>query len=261
VLRFVCLMALCGAAPAFQNDTTPSGRERENDIYRIYSFLMTSPRTSHGADDNPRYLVAESTRSETAQQPCVRPPKDREAEFREVLTDFEARKATPRTLKRQLSIRKPYEFLTVEQVKTFQNERDWPRPNPRRPNAQFEGVTDLFILADVYFSKNGRLAMTAVSSWCGGLCGQHEWKVLEKLPTGVWQVQPWITCFTIAGGPEHLKSPPQIFSARIGARTFGVPRRWTGYRKVGPRGPRTSATLRVPLPGLSPMVRTDLRTT
>ena len=189
MLRFVCLMALCGAAPAFQEDTTPSGGERENDVYRIYSLLMTSPRTSHGADNNPRYLVAETARSEAAQQPCVRPPK-------------EARKATSRTLRRQLSIRKPYELLTAEQVKAFQNEREWPRPNPKGPDARFEGVTDLFILSDVYFSKNGRLAMTAVSSWCGGLCGQHEWKVLEKLPTGVWQAQPWITCFTIAGGPS-----------------------------------------------------------
>ena len=53
-------------------------------------------------------------------------------------------------------------------------------------------------MADVYFSKNGRLALTAVSTWCGGLCGQHQWKVLEKLPTGAWQELPWITCFTIA---------------------------------------------------------------
>jgi hypothetical protein len=59
--------------------------------------------------------------------------------------------------------------------------------------------TDLFTFSDVYFSKNGRLALTAMSSWCGGICGQHQWKVPEKLPTGEWQELPaWVACSTIA---------------------------------------------------------------
>ena len=220
--RFVCLMALCGTALASQEDAAPLERERENDVYRIYSLLMTNVRTSHGADNNPRYLIAASTHSETARQPCVRPPKERETEFREVLMDFEGRKETQRTLTRQLSVRKPYELLTAGQVKAFQSERGWPKPDQRRLDAQYEGVTDLFILSNVYFSKNGRLALTAVSSWCGGLCGQHEWKVLEKLPTGVWQEQPWVTCFTIAGGPENFKIAPRIISASVSPQVLRV---------------------------------------
>jgi hypothetical protein len=73
------------------------------------------------------------------------------------------------------------------------------KPTHRTSDARFEGVTDLFTVSDVYFSKNGRLALTALSSFCGGLCGQHQWKILEKLPTGEWQERPsWITCRTIA---------------------------------------------------------------
>ena len=178
-------------------------RERERDVYKIYSLLMTNPPTSHGADDNPRYLIDTTTRLRSA-QPCVRPPKEREVEFAEVLADLEIRKSTPRTLKRQLSIRKPYELLTAEQVTAFQSERRWPKPTHRTSDARFEGVTDLFTVSDVYFSKNGRLALTALSSFCGGLCGQHQWKILEKLPTGEWQERPsWITCRTIATALEE----------------------------------------------------------
>jgi hypothetical protein len=39
--------------------------------------------------------------------PCVQPPKEREADFHEVLTDYERRKVTQRQLKQALSISKP----------------------------------------------------------------------------------------------------------------------------------------------------------
>jgi hypothetical protein len=199
MIRFVCLIALGGSALGLQEDATPSEQEREKDVYRIYSLLMTNPRTSHGADNNPRYLIASATtRLEAAERPCVRPPKEREAEFQEVLADFELRKATPRTLERQLSIRKPYKLLTAEEVNAFQKERGWPKPDPQKSDPRFEGVTDLFTFYDVYFSKNGRLALTAVSSYCGGLCGLREWKVFEKLATGQWQERNWVTCSVIS---------------------------------------------------------------
>jgi hypothetical protein len=125
IFRCVCLIAMCSLARGFQEDANTL--ERERDVYKIYSLLMTNPPTSHGADDHPRYLIDTTTRLRS-DQPCVRPPKEREVEFAEVLADLEIRKSTPRTLKRQLSIRKPYELLTAEQVAAFQSERLWPKP-------------------------------------------------------------------------------------------------------------------------------------
>lgn len=111
----------------------------------------------------------------------MRPPNERGEDFKEVIADFTIRNATPRILKRQLSISKPYELLTAEQVNAFRNSHaGLPKRTSETPLALFDGVTDLFTLSDVYFSKGGRLALTAVSTWCGGLCGQHQWKVLEK---------------------------------------------------------------------------------
>ena len=193
------LMALCASALCFQQQQTSSEKERESDVYRIYSLLMSNPSTSHGPDNNPQYLIAATTNSGASQPPCVRPPKEREEEFEEVLADFANRNATPRILQRQLSISKPYELLTAELVNAFRNSRF-----PPRGGETFAGVADLFTLADVYFSKSGRLALTAVSTWCGGLCGKHQWKVLEKPATGEWQERPWVTCFSIADRSRRI---------------------------------------------------------
>jgi hypothetical protein len=90
---------------------------------------------------------------------------------------------------------------------------------------QYEGVTDIFTFSDVYFSKNGRLALTALSSWCSGLCGQHQWKVFEKLSTGEWREQPsWVRCFTISEqryfDTDRDRSLERIHSSMLLARSF-----------------------------------------
>jgi hypothetical protein len=56
MLRFLWLMVFLVAAPGFQEPVSRPRGERENEVYRIYSLLMTGPGTSHGEDNNPRYL-------------------------------------------------------------------------------------------------------------------------------------------------------------------------------------------------------------
>jgi hypothetical protein len=69
-------------------------------------------------------------------------------------------------------------LLTDNEVRAFSEER-------MRPFAQqddrFRGVSDYFTLSDVYFNQGRTLALTALSSWCGGLCAQSQWRVFEKL--------------------------------------------------------------------------------
>ena len=81
--------------------------------------MLTNPQTSHGPDNNERYLIAVTTAPGRPPEPCVRPPEEREADFREVLADYERRKATPRQLKRALSIRKLYVLLSGDEVRQF----------------------------------------------------------------------------------------------------------------------------------------------
>ncbi len=210
VLVSGCLLSLGNSLTfGFQEAAlTGAAAERERDTYRIYSLLLTNPITSHGPDTNARYLIRATALVESWRpMPCVSPPKSREAEFREVLADFENRKDAHRVLKWQLSIAKPYELLNEAGVEAFQEERENPKilldKNGQRRD-RFKGVSDVFTFADVYFSKNGRMALTAMSTWCGSLCALHRWRIFEKVAlTGEWQERLWVTCSTMADYSAH----------------------------------------------------------
>jgi hypothetical protein len=206
VIRLGCVvLAVCASAYGFQTETGANA-EREKDVYAIYSLLFTNTETSHGADTNERYLIAATTSTRWPSEPtpaCVAPPAGRQAEFREVLADYELRKSTPRQLKRQLSIQKPYVLLDDEEVKAFMKTRP-PTVHPDTSDERFRGVADVFMLSEVYFNPSRTLALTAFSSWCGGLCAKWQWRVFEKSATGKWEERHWITCITVAEGPRSM---------------------------------------------------------
>jgi hypothetical protein len=191
-------LIIAGIARGFQQETNAIDPEREKDVYGIYSLLLTNPKTSHGADSNERYLIRAATVPGTPRVPCVRPPKEREADFREVLADFERRPDTVRQLERKLTIQKPYVLLDADQVRQFVEEHSLKPNRPRSREEQFRGVSDLYSLSDVYFNQRRTLALTAISSWCGLLCGSFQWKVFEKTDSGNWKELDWSTCITVA---------------------------------------------------------------
>jgi hypothetical protein len=197
MLLIISVLLLVAASVDVSAQQSGPLSERESDVYKIYSILLTGPSTSHGPDNNTRYIISDVTAVVGTQTPCVRPPQGGEAEFAEVLADFEARRNTPRKLKRQMTIPKAYDLLTPEQSKEFIQDRSI-RPGAVERNPKYDGVVDLFTLSDVWFSRDGKLALTAISTFCGSLCGQHQWNVFEKMPNGDWQQRNWITCFTIA---------------------------------------------------------------
>ncbi|MGH9647168.1 MAG: hypothetical protein ACRD4E_10160, partial [Bryobacteraceae bacterium] len=191
------LLALCTLAHAFQQHVTPPDSDREKDVYAIYSLMLTNPQTSHGPDRNERFLIAVTTAPPHAQEPCVRPPTERQADFQEMRTDYERRRAMPRELKAVFSISKPYVLLNADEAQNFIESR-WPKPGHGSPPVQFKGVTDLFTLSDVYFNQQGNLALTGISNFCGNLCALYQWKVFEKSDTGKWEDTGWPACRTIA---------------------------------------------------------------
>lgn len=173
----------------------------DKDVYAIYSLILTNPKTSHGPAMNPLYLIADATVPGVPETPCVGPPVERRSDFQEVLSDCAKRKQTPRVLKRALSIRKPYVLLNAEEAEAFMKSRMLPHVPADPPQAvedQFKDVADIFTLGDVYFNQSRTLALTFVSSWCGGLCGLLRWKVFEKLESGAWVERDWVGCSTIA---------------------------------------------------------------
>ena len=200
MLRLASLLLVISTATfAFQQVDA----EREKDVYAVYSAMMTNPPTSHGADDNERYLIAAMTAPGVPHEPCVRPPKEREADrgadFQEALADFRLREGTQRQLNRSLTIPKPYTLVSADEVREFQEAHA--RKNPAaRPDERFRGVTDLFTLTDVYFNRRRTLALTAVATWCNPLCGIHQWKVFERTAGGAWVDTQWPACLVVAEG-------------------------------------------------------------
>jgi hypothetical protein len=95
----------------FQQPAVSRDFDKDKDVYAIYSLMLTNPKTSHGPDTNPRYLIGETTVRGVPETPCVAPPVDRRGDFEEVLADYAKRKETSRVVKRALSIRKPYVLL------------------------------------------------------------------------------------------------------------------------------------------------------
>jgi len=99
-----------------------------------------------------------------------------------------------------LSIPKPYELLNADDVREFEEIHSLPRtrfpyPNPKELRRK---TTDLFWLGDAYFNHAHTLALTAISTYCGGLCGRMNWKIFEKSSTGRWEDRPWVFCRAIA---------------------------------------------------------------
>ena len=203
-------------AQAFPQAAGSADSEREKDVYAIYSLMLTNPRTSHGADDNERYLIAVTTAPARPLEPCVDPPRDREGEYREVLVDYDRRKSTsPRELKPAFSIRKSYLLLSADDISEFRKERSLPNASQTRTDQRFRGVTDVFTLSDVYFNQRGTLALTAISSWCGSLCGLYQWKVFERQDTGKWEERHWSTCVVIS---ENVSRGATRQAARYSSR-------------------------------------------
>ena len=84
---------------------------------------------------------------------CVTPPKEREADFREVLADFDQRKAKPRELKPSFSIRKPYVLLDKKGVNAFRAKR-FHTPEGQVLDERFQGATDLFLYQTCVSTRN-----------------------------------------------------------------------------------------------------------
>jgi hypothetical protein len=193
LLPILCL----AAASVFPQTQEQAISDTDRDVYRIYSLMLDHLTTSHGPDTGERLLIAATTSPGTPPEPCVRPPKDRQEDFQEVLADFASRKAKPRAIEARFSIRKPYSLASADDDKAFGSERGVD-PHPKPPDPRFRGVTDLITLWDVYFNKGRTLALTGISTWCGSLCASYRWKVFEKTAPDKWEEREWISCFTIA---------------------------------------------------------------
>jgi hypothetical protein len=125
-------------------------------------------------------------------------PPEYQSEFAGVMADFAARKDNPAILVPAFNISHPYKFLNAGEVSQFIEIRSLRRTSDASPGDVLWKTADLYRLTDVYFNSTHTFALTAISTFFGGLCGMSSWKVFQKTNEGSWKERPWITCASMA---------------------------------------------------------------
>jgi hypothetical protein len=164
-----------------------AGDSQQADVYAIYSALMSDPPMG---SQNPTYAILALTRPVIGGpgQPCLTPRPEQAARWVEVVADYNARLARPPTLVRQLNIAKPYILLSQEDAAAFGAWHPGLRPPPKDPpppppplDPKFDGVTSIFALSDVWFSKDRTLALTGITNF-----SRSQWMLFERSADGRW---------------------------------------------------------------------------
>ena len=193
---------------------TPMPADRTSDSYAIYSQLLKSGPIEWRNASRKQWLIEDTTnaipldvtcnrdsavdhagmnRHSLAMEPhtAVQAPPERQSEWNEVLADYDQRCHDTIQLDRQsFQTDLPVHLLNAEDKQNFMK-------NPRQPPAEFAGGAGLHRFTEVYFNPNHTLALVEQGMWCGGLCGNWTWVVLER-QGNQWKTLPWVHTFMVS---------------------------------------------------------------
>jgi hypothetical protein len=179
--------------------------DRAKDSYAIYSQLLKSGPIEWRNVSRKQWLIEETTNAMPLDVSCgpvadhpgmnrhtggiephtaVQAPADRQSEWNKVLADYDQHCHDVIQLDRQ-SFRTdlPIRLLNAEEKQTFMK-------NPRTPRVEFADGAGLHRFTEVFFNANHTLALVEQGMWCGILCGNWTWVVLERRD-GQWKMLPW----------------------------------------------------------------------
>jgi hypothetical protein len=193
----------------------PMPADRMSDSYEIYSKLLPGDQIEWGNVPRSFWLMEDTTRAEPPDSPCatgggmnphkaIQAPEARQADFAEVLADFDAHCHDRYLLEAShFHMKLPVQVLDEAARKRFVNHVSGYMPPadhimqaPPTPD-EFKGAAGMHSFTAVYFNRAHTLAMTEIGMYCGGLCGNWRWVVLERRD-GQWRMLPWVRMFTIS---------------------------------------------------------------
>jgi hypothetical protein len=208
VLRKVSLVFLVMAAPGwYQQVSSPAAEAaRRDDVYSIYSVLMTNPPIAiRGISESTLMIAGQTPRQRSANdlQQCMTLPAEYQSSWSELLMEINRNGNAVETIEPRLKISKRYLVLTPEEVADFMFNRGR-RPEYQKPlDPKFQGATQLYFLGKVYFNHDRTLAVTTISVGCGSLCGVSGWRVFEKKPGFDWYLMERRAAGSIACGDSR----------------------------------------------------------
>jgi len=181
--------------------------DRDQDSYAIYSQLLKSGPIEWRDASRTQWLIEGTTTAMPLGATChpasgidpvamnphdaVKPPKDRQAEWNEVLADYDQHchdviQLDGNNFKTDLPVR----LLNPDEKLVFMKA-------PQEPPDEFADGAGLHRFTEVFFNPNHTLALVEQGMWCGVLCGNWEWVVLQR-KDGKWQMLPWVRMVTFS---------------------------------------------------------------
>jgi hypothetical protein len=192
-----------GGTPRFA-PPMPMPGNRAEDSYAIYSQLLKSGPIEGRNTSRRQWLIEDTTNAIPLDVAChpaskvigmnphdaVKAPEDRQIEWNEVLADYDQHchdviQLDLESFRTELPVR----LLNAEDKQNFMREQNFMR-DPVRP-AEFADGAGLHRFTEVFFNANHTLALVEQGMWCGSLCGNWSWVVLERRE-GRWEMLPWV---------------------------------------------------------------------
>lgn len=209
VLVFIVAGSTAQSTKAVQYSTPQRmPQDRDMDSYAIYSDLL--PGHEIEWDDVPRtfWLLESTTKAEPLGTSCstsgmmnphqaIRAPEKDQSSLAEMLGDFDRSCHERYQLEAsRFRLKLPIRLLDEEGQKRYAAHVSGYMPPsdnimqaPPTPE-EFKGAAGLHSFTAVYFNRAHTMAMTEIGMYCGGLCGNWRWVVLEHRD-GRWVILPW----------------------------------------------------------------------
>jgi hypothetical protein len=189
------LLGQTGGTPPLAQPT-PMPADRAQDSYEIYSQLLKSGPIEWRDAERKQWLIEDTTNAVRLDADCgaentgmsprggVKAPEDRQSEWKGVLADYDQHCHDLIQLDRDsFRTELPVRLLNAEDKRRFESD-------PHRPPAEFADGAGLHQFTQVFFNANHTLAAVKEGMWCGSLCGNWTWVVLERRQDR-WVVLPW----------------------------------------------------------------------
>ena len=213
-LLAVAIVAIAGVtaqaqAIGLQAKPTALPADLAADSYAIYSELLPGREIEWGDVPRSFWLLEAVTKALPLSDSCassgemnphgaIRAPQAEQKSFAEVLADYDQRcHARYRLDSAAFRLKLPVHLLDeagqkryVNRVAGFMPPQNNIMQAPPTPE-EFKGAAGMHSFTAVYFNRSHTLAMTEIGMYCGSLCGNWQWVVLQRTHTG-WQTMPWV---------------------------------------------------------------------
>jgi hypothetical protein len=199
-LRLAVLGVFAIVVPAARSQAVPDvPPNRDIATYEIYSFLLQHPVLEDGRWPRKFWLIDADTHLGSFEDPrAIEPPPERAKEAQEMFADYKVHSGDTLHLdSARIQASVAVHLADAAKRKRFTASLRFGHQIDAAAAAEFDGIPSIDTFSPVFFNRSQTLAMVYVSEYCGGLCANARWVVLERKESG-WKPLPWVHTFMIS---------------------------------------------------------------